>query len=433
MKTDLYNLIKNRIGNLGGENRSQPWQSASPTLELLIPEGWPENSASIDWCLRKDGNIVDEGQTRQLTELAEMSKTAYVLAWVPVRDVLLTTISMPTQRKSRIEQALPYALEDVLLRDIDTQHFSYTRTENNEVAIAVINKQSIATWLDEFRKYNLPLRAMLPTTLGLPVTDESLTLFNDSQAWLRIDRYTGLLLPAENEEELLGYVRNVVAESAENRKISSVEVYNPEPDTDWDKWHSTLGVEIKSGHQPVLSLLHPANCPLSLMHGAYTIQIRNEKNQANKLRPAIIMAVSGIVLLLTMHIYDAWHLSAQNKQLQKEMLSLYRKTFPDEKVIRDPYLQMQRQYEATVSGSSGSGSFIALLERTTSLLGSSGVYELSTINYKDNKITLNISLQDYAALDLIKNRAADHGLTVEILSANRRENQIAGRIRISET
>jgi general secretion pathway protein L len=421
-----------RLGGAESRPRSHAWQTAAVTLELLLPEGWPVSGNIINWCLRKNGSIVDEGQTRNLAELKDKAKDAFVLAWLPTRDVLLTRLSMPTQRKRRIEQALPYALEEILLKEPDTQHYTYTRAADDELAVAIVAKETISDWINELNESGLAVRALLPTLLGLPYSDHTATLVQDNnQLYLRTGIYSGLSLAAQTGNHPPELLKPVIDEAKARDKLESIDIYNMDAATDWDYWHKLLELEIRSGQQPLFSLLSPASCPLNLMHGEHTIQIQKKKQPFNQLKPAAIMATVGFCLLLSQQLVDAWQLSRTNDALQKEMISLYKKTFPGAKAIRDPVLQMQQRHSELMGGSAAGGAFMSLLANTTSLLQSTGAYSLTTISYNDKKLTLNINLKDYAALDQIKSKATDHGLNLEVLSANRRENQIAGRIRIT--
>lgn len=423
------------MGHLGGMDmppRSQAWQTAATTLELLLPENWPVGGNTVRWCLRKHGSIVDEGETRSLADLKDKAKDAFVLAWLPARDVLLTRLSMPTRRKRRIEQALPYALEEVLLKEPNTQHYTYIRATDNELAVAIVAKETISDWIDELNESGLPVRALLPTLLGLPYSDQTATLVQDNnRLCLRTGIYNGLSLAVQPDSRPPELLKPIIDEAKNRDNLDSIDIYNMDATTDWDSWYQVLGLEIRSGLQPLSSMLSPASCPLNLMHGEHSIEIQKKKRPLNQLRHAAVMAAVGFSLLLSQQLIDAWQLSTTNDAIQKEIISLYKKTFPDAKAIRDPVVQMQQRHNELIGGSAAGGAFVHLLANTTSLLQSTGAYSLTTISYNEQKLTLNINLKDYAALDQIKNKAADHGLNIEVLSANRRENQIAGRIRIT--
>ncbi|MBE9516036.1 MAG: type II secretion system protein GspL [Proteobacteria bacterium] len=436
VKNDFLNFLMSRLtsAGTGGTARAQAWQTAPVTLELLLPDNWPVGDSAISWCLRKHGSITDEGATRNLGELKEKAKDAFVLAWVPSRDVLLTHLNMPTRSRSRIEQALPYALEDILLNEPDTQHYTHLRAGADELAVAVVAREAISDWVKELNESGLPVRALLPTPLGLPFAEQTATLIQENgQLCLRTGSHDGMALMGHTKDPLPTLLKPILDEAKSRNSLSSIDIYNLDPDTDWEQWHKDLELEIQSGHQPMLSLLNPGHCPFNLMHGDYTVQQQQESRPLSQFRPAAIMAAIGFSLLISQHIIDAWQLSRENSALQKEMTSLYKKTFPDAKAIRDPVIQMQQQYNEIAGGGTGSDAFIGLLSRTTSLLKSAGTYTLTTISYNDKKLMLNINLKDYASLDQLKNKAADHGLTLDVVSANRRENQIAGRIRISGT
>ena len=56
--------------------------------------------------------------------LAEAALDRINIVIVPSEDVLVTTVTLPKMNRSRLLQAIPYALEEQVIEDVDTMHFA---------------------------------------------------------------------------------------------------------------------------------------------------------------------------------------------------------------------------------------------------------------------------------------------------------------------
>lgn len=67
----------------------------------------------------------DQVKTEQeIFELKQNAKDSRVIVLIPSVDVLLTTVLLPKISHSRLIQAIPYALEETLLEDVEQLHFA---------------------------------------------------------------------------------------------------------------------------------------------------------------------------------------------------------------------------------------------------------------------------------------------------------------------
>src|SRR6478735_5041905 len=69
---------------------------------------------------------------------------------VPATDVLRTESEIPLKAGVKLQQVVPYALEELVAEDIDELHFATGRRESDgRTAVAVVARRLMGQWLDD--------------------------------------------------------------------------------------------------------------------------------------------------------------------------------------------------------------------------------------------------------------------------------------------
>ena len=76
-----------------------------------------------------EGEITMSGEGK-LTAAAALASGRRVIVLVPGSDVLLVQAAVPTRKRERVLQAIPFALEDQLAGDVERLHFAIARRSN---------------------------------------------------------------------------------------------------------------------------------------------------------------------------------------------------------------------------------------------------------------------------------------------------------------
>jgi type II secretory pathway component PulL len=93
---------------------------------------------------------------------------------------------------------------------------------------------------------------------------------------------------------------------------------------------------------------------------------------------------------------------------------------------------MERNLAALRSGSGGAtpGDLLPLLASAGSVIRATPDTRLRGVQYGEASLTLELTLKDFQAMEVMKNALAGRGLNAEVLSANSREGLVEGRMRI---
>ncbi|HYA36721.1 MAG TPA: type II secretion system protein GspL [Candidatus Methylomirabilis sp.] len=410
----------------------QAWAHQGNTLELLLPRGWPENGGVIHWRLRGAASSAPHGEVTELNRIPGVGVLTRVHAWTPASDTLLTRATLPTRSRAKIQQALPFALEDQLTADPEQLHFAYRILDDASLAVGITARSRLETWRAHLSDAGLTPASFSPAPLALPLAAGAWTVaFHDDEIWVRTGIAAGFACAATATPPamLLAALRE-----AREKQIApqSLTLMHPPAGIDSDAWAASLQLPIAvqkqdfwvSHHEPVpgLNLLQGAYAPSSQLQGLVPA-----------LRPAAIMLAIWLVGSMGFNASEWWQLKKTHENLRQEMNGLFRRTFPDAQVVVDPALQMQRLRDDLQgkSGRTSGADLLPLLGSIAPVVQASPQVKLRGIQYGENKLTIDLTLPDFQAMETVKNALSARGLQVETLGANSTAAGIEGRLRLS--
>ncbi len=405
---------------------------AGNVLELFLPHGWPESGAPIRWTTRTATQI-DHGLVADLAELPAGPRWNMLLVWTPPADTVVTRIRLPTRSARKIAQALPYALEDQLLGDPAQLHFAYQREHDDMLAVAVTARERLQQWLQSMRSARLQPSRLCPATLSLPLdVDDWALAFVDDWIWVRSGPYAGFVCPATTDTAppLLTAALQEAAESAS--RPARITVFNAPPALAADAWAAALQLEVTLARESLWDARMSTVPPLNLLQGEFA-PTRGLRNRLRPLLPAAAIMAVWLVGTLGLSFWEWWQLERQHRAQQAAMIGLFRQTFPDSKVVLDPALQMDRSLDAlrAQTGGAARDDFLPLLASVAPTLQANTQASLRTLKYADSKVTLELRLPDFEALEKIKNTVNATGkIRAEVLAANTQGSGVEGRLRI---
>src|SRR5919198_4249519 len=111
----------------------------------------PRNaSGEVSWILADGrGSAITAPQTGPLVEVAPRAAGRRVCVLVPSTDVLLAEPEVPVKAGTKLQQVVPYALEEQLAEDIDDLHFAIGKRAGDSLTtpVAVVAHALMDDWL----------------------------------------------------------------------------------------------------------------------------------------------------------------------------------------------------------------------------------------------------------------------------------------------
>jgi len=184
-------------------------------LLLRLPRA-PEGLAS--W-LVADARGAPAGlaQAGPLTLAAARAAGRRVCVLVPGTDVLLAEPDVPVRAGAKLQQLVPYALEEHLADDIDDLHFALGKRagETSRAPVAVVARALLDEWLAMLRASGIEPEAIYADSDLLPQNPgQAVVLLEEDAVFVRAPGASPVTLPADALAEALEIAQSGAERSA---------------------------------------------------------------------------------------------------------------------------------------------------------------------------------------------------------------------------
>jgi general secretion pathway protein L len=419
--------------------------------EYLVIRLGDDRDSAVSWI------VVDSNGTRlgppaagPLADAVPDVQDRDVIVLVPATNVLTTTVDIPVRGGSRLQAALPFALEEYLADDIDTLHFAAgPRRESGRTPVAVVAHERMSAWLGRLTQAGIaPARlipenyglARIPGTLSLLVAGDEI-LFNDGAdnefVMQGVKPSDALVVAGTLGEE------GVVADALEGAQPAPAHllVYCEAADEerfrhDWLALrHELADVDINllpDGVLPRLAVTVAAGSGVNLLQGRY-----GPKTEVGTvLRPWRYAAALLLALILAGYagkVVDTWRLSREEAALKAQFTELYRQIRPgDTTAIVDPVATVNSLRRGR-GGPVAAQVFLPSLRVLAGALREHDAASLEAISYRAGVVDVRLSAPDVSTLDGIQKSVSSSGrFSASIQSTDQVGDRISSRIQIRE-
>lgn len=356
-----------------------------------------------------------------------------VVALTPGADVVLTTASLPTRNRKRMLAAVPFALEEQLISDIEALHFALGPVAAlGPVPVAVVERGHMQQWLDDLQQVELRPDALIPEQLALPWQSGTWTLLYEAhQILVRTAPQQGFA----TEPALLGTLLRSALQDAGDARPERLQVHLCVPAGDElmalvTEFNLTLDLVSCDDPLALFAAYYAPEQSINLLQGSFS---RNE--QYGRLwrpwRATAALLAAWIVLGMGTRIIEYQRLAHEKVALQNKIERIYHQAFPGDKNLVNPRVQMERHL-AELSGGGGNGAgFLDLLAQTGAAFKATPGLTIKSLRSQNGELELELNIKDLQELDQLKQRLTSAGpLSVEIVSAAARDGKVEGRLKI---
>jgi len=355
-----------------------------------------------------------------LSELAgEILEANRLVLMIAASDVTVLRVKVPPMSEAQLRRALPNLLEDRLLSEPEECVFAPSPVEDGMCTVAVMQR----SWLELIARtvsgYGGTAVVAVPTQLCLAAEpdavaaaisaderdialrlspEEGLGLHlasahpqSEAHALQLLESITAMLPTARIRLYLPGHrlpaYRDALAAFAARSMATAEQAERVELREDgWSHW-------IKGTGRVQMNLLADAPNAASARHSDW---------RARRLI-AVLLFVFMLVNIAGLNI-EWWRMRREAKQLRTEMAQIYRNAFPNETVVVDPLLQMQRH----VASEGGAGNlapddFLALLARFgaawSSETGAPPAAAIAHLAYRERSLVLGLQAGNEATME----------------------------------
>jgi general secretion pathway protein L len=359
-------------------------------LRIRIDESWP-GPAHASWVLlARDGTVLGQGEGEPgqwpPADDHEAILSAPQAAWLRAR----LPAKAPRREAPRL---LAYALEDQLLREPDSQHFTVTGRQGDEVSVLVTARERLRAIVTRFVALGRPLSGLYSELQTAPAGTDGwhLTLAGDG-AILRMTGQSALPLDLDpRDPSPPPMLANLLAEYRRHQDVVPVLVLHGAPShlPDVPAWAAALDVETRVGPPP--GWYRVGNGADNLLTGEFAPRHRHRAWLA-RIRPALLLA--GLVLVADVLLGAAqvgwWHHRLADQE--DGIRSLFRGAFPNTPVV-DPAAQVERQLDLLRMplGRLRGDDALLLLSAVADGLGADGAAAVQVLRYDEGRLELTLA------------------------------------------
>lgn len=381
-----------------------------------------------------------EVQTGLLADAAGFAAGRKVLVIVPGTDVLLAEPVLPLKGGgAKLQQVVPFALEEQLASDVEDMHFALGKREGTPgTPVAAVAHDLMKRWQASLRGAGIHAEAIYAESGLLPITADGVTLMIDStRVYVRRHSGPGAVLDVE---PLIEAVQLALASGEEAREHVTIyltdDVYERDRDLFEGLREFTESLQLKllpNGPLPLFAASAVGAAAINLLQGPYATKTKLNVS-FQPWRYAAVLAAAFLALHFGLKTWQYFDLRNTEARLDNEIMQVFQQALPGAPVP-DP-ISARKQVEARLSalrGGGPTGGIMSTLGTLGEALAQAPGANIEALSYRDETTDLRILAPSVDALDKIQHAAAERGIAAQIQSANPRDSKIEGRLQFKKS
>ncbi len=361
------------------------------------------------------GRVVRQGQGSPPADEARQTT-----ALVDMADCLPLTVDLPALSSSKLQQALPWAVEEQIAGNVEDQHVvAVDRDSEGRVLALVVAREALDRWIEELEQNGVRADRMVPDALCLPPPTRGLHMLRAGERiLLRSGQWSASSLEEELASELAG-------------ELASPELppvwYGPEAPGWLTDCHAEVLLE-PGGREILVEQALASNT--NLLQGAYA-PVSARQNR----KLWVAAGVLAVVLVASQFLYasiEHWQLKRQSAELQTTIEEQYREVFPDAgRVVAGRERELAERELARLRYGEAAG-LIDLLSRTVPVLSGAQATRVRSLDYRDGQLEIRLTADGVSDLDQLERRLEAIGLHARVQSASLGPDGADGRLSIRQ-
>ena len=404
-------------------------------LLLRLPRA-PEQTAT---CLVVDGRGVPTAapQAGPLTLAAARAPGRRVAVLVPGPVVLLAEPDVPVMVGAKLQQLIPYALEEHLADDIDELHFALGKRagDSQRTPVAVVARSLLDEWLATVRAAGLEPEAIYADSDLLPENPgQAVALMEEDAVLVRPPGGTPVTLPADALGEALEIAKSGAETTATGARglilyTGAAEWQRHAPQVEAARPHfDGIKVQLLTGGPLALFAQQlPGGTAINLLQGTYT----PTSGRAVGFRAWRVAAIL-LACLVGLHVVGKaaeWQiLKKREHQVDASIRDTYRSAMGSE----PPSAAQARQLmEARVAAAQrAGGGLLPALEAFVQARDAAPGSSVQALNFHGGSLEMKVAAPDAASLDHLSQALRGNGWQADLTGGSNVASGYEGRIQL---
>ena len=382
------------------------------------------------------GAPISPPQSGPLTLAAARAPGRRVCLLVSGAEVLLAEPEVPVKAGAKLQQLVPYALEEQLAEDIEDLHFALGKrsAESTRVPVAVVARALLDAWLAELRGAGIEPDAVYADSELLPANPgQAVALLEADTISVRPPGGTPVTLPADALGEALEIAHKGAESSATGGR--GLILYTGAPE--WHQHSAQVeaarphfdGIKVQllaGGPLALFAQQLPSTTAINLLQGTYA-PVSSRGAGFKAWRVAAILLASLIGLHVVGKAAELQLLKRHERQLDASIRDTFRSSMHAEASASEARGLMERR----LVGARGVGEGLlpalqALVQARDTAPGTS----VQSLNFHGGSLEMKLSAPDASSLDRLSQSLRSSGWHADLTGGSNSGSAYEGRIQM---
>jgi general secretion pathway protein L len=387
------------------------------------------------------GNPSGPPQSGPLSLAAPRAAGRRICVLVPGTDVLLAEPEVPMKAGTKLQQVVPFALEEQLADDIDDLHFAIGKraADSSRTPVAVIRRSLMDEWLTSLKTSGIEPESMYTDSDLLPQNPgQAVALMEEDVVVVRAPLAAPVTLPVE----ALGEALEIAQQGTGSAELETTGTRGLILYTGAAEWHQHSaqieslrerfdGIKIQllsAGPLALFAQQLPTAAPINLLQGTYAPTTARTVGWKSWRVAAILLAC-----LIGLHVAgkaaELASLKRNERTLDKSIGETFRIAMPGETNTADARRRIEARYVAIQNGGGSSGLLPALQAVVQARSAAPGT-TLQALSFRQGTVDMKLLAKDATSLDRLTQSMKANGWQAELTSGNTTSAGYEGRIQI---
>ncbi len=391
-------------------------------------------AAAADWLVADGaGRPLAAVQSGSLESAAAAARGRQVAVLVDAAEILCLEVELPARTGARAAQLVPFALEEQLAGDVETQHFAIGTAAGGKTAVAVVARALLEGWLAQLAAAGIRPDLLCSEAALMPRMPGHMVGLLEGET---------LLLAAGEESAPLvlsapegGFAAAIAIAGGEAGPVSDLLLHASA--ADWQRrsaeveaarvLFASLKVQLLgSGSLPWLAAQLPGAAPINLLQGSYAP--RGSLGAGwQRWRTAAILAGALLLLHVGSQLYLLWHQARVERELDGAIAALVGPQYSGGGGSVRARVESGLRESQTPGGRSG---LLPALQVLAQAMNGAPGARVQSLSFRDGAVQLRVRASDAQSIDRINQTLRASGWQAELISGGAAGDAFEGNIQL---
>ncbi|MGH8298639.1 MAG: type II secretion system protein GspL [Steroidobacteraceae bacterium] len=365
----------------------------------------------------------------------------HVVVLVPGTDVLLTHPELPPAKAgTRLQQLVPYALEEQLAEDIEELHFAIGRRqgESARVPVAVAARKQMDEWTTLLKSSGLAPEALYAESELLPQNPgQAVALLEEDAVVVRPPSGSVVTLPAVALDEALDIALSGIERGTAPGGRGLIlytgaaewHRHAPQVEAARDRFEGIQIQLLTGGPLALFAQQLPAAAATNLLQGPYAAATPHPVGWS-AWRVAAILLAGFVALHVAGKAAELTVLKHADHRLDASIEEVFRTAMPGQPDAYEARRQMEQRLAAVRAGQA-SGGFLRALQALQQAHRAAPESVLEALSFREGALELKASAPTVESLDRLSRQLRQQGWQARLVAGNPAGSAYEGRIQMS--